>query len=478
MILLDADLIEGFQKGYLLDRFDDESGTPEFHREMWRMACQDHPKVAWAAPRGHAKSTSMTLTYGLALILFKVKDFILIVSDTEGQAVKFLAEMKVELQENEDLMRDFRIKGFNKDSETEIELEFQDGHKVCVIAKGSEQKVRGLKWRGKRPNAILGDDLENDEIVLNPERRTKFKNWVFNALLPCGSKHCITRIVGTVLHFDSFLENILGDPLWLTKRYSAHKTFDDFSEVLWPERYDEQHFRNLRQQSINQGKEDGYSQEYLNFPLSSTRSFFKREWFKDYLESDYDSKKTYYAGVDFAISKNQKADRTVILVAGVNRAGVVTVEDVRKGRWDAKEIIDELFDVADSYEIQTFVVESGAIQKSIGPFLNDEMVKRNIFLDLMPIVPSKDKEARAKAIQYRTKAGGVRFNKQADWWPELEQELLRFPKGGHDDQVDALAYIGLIVDKLIAPETEEEEEEAEWAELERTERVTNKWTGY
>ena len=56
--------------------------------------------------------------------------------------------------------------------------------------------------------------------------------------------------------------------------------------------------------------------------------------------------------------------------------------------------------------------------------------------------------------------------------------MLRFPKGGHDDQVDALAYIGLILDKLITPQSEEEEDEEEWAELERTERVVNKWTGY
>ena len=109
MIQLDKDLIEGFQKVYLLGRFDDESGTPDFHREMWQMACSEHKKVAWAAPRGHAKSTSMTLTYGLALLMFRVRDFVLLVSDTEGQAIKFLAELKVELQENEDLVRDFKI---------------------------------------------------------------------------------------------------------------------------------------------------------------------------------------------------------------------------------------------------------------------------------------------------------------------------------------------------------------------------------
>ena len=475
---LDPELIEGFQKAYLFHRFDDACGTPQFHRDVWKMACSEDKKVAVAAPRGHAKTTGVSLTYSLALLMFKIRDFMLLVSDTEGQAIKFLAELKVELQENEELIRDFRIKGFNKDTENEIEVEFADGHKFFIIAKGSEQKVRGLKWRGKRPNVIIGDDLENDEIVLNKDRRDKFKNWIFNALLPCGSKNCITRIVGTVLHFDSFLENVLNDPLWTTRRYAAHASFDDFSKILWPERYDEQHFRELRQQAINQGREDGYSQEQLNAPLSSLRNFFKREWFKDYEPSDYDARKTYYAAVDFAISTKQRADRTVIAVVGVNTHGIATVEHISKGRWDSKEITDAIFDMADTYEIEQFIVESGAIYHSITPFINDEMLKRNKYLNLVPIVPAKDKETRAKAIQYRIKAGTVKFDKSADWWPDLEQEMLRFPKGAHDDQVDALAYIGLMLDKFSPAETDEELEEDEWQELQRTERSGSKITGY
>lgn len=475
---LDSDLIEGFQKVYLLHRFDDACPTPKFHREVWDLACSDAPKVAVAAPRGHAKSTGITLTFALALVLFKVRDFMLIVSDTEGQAIKFLAEFKVELQENEELMKDFRIKCFNKDTETEIEVEMMDGHKFCVIAKGSEQKVRGLKWRSKRPNAIIGDDLENDEIVLNKDRREKFSNWIFNALLPCGSKNCITRIVGTILHTDSFLERVLNDSEWLSRRYSAHFSFDDFSEILWPERYDEVHFRKLRQQSINQGKEDGYSQEQLNKPLSSHRSFFKKEWFKDYEESDYDARKVYYAACDFAISTKQRSDRTVIVVVGLNSHNIATVEQVYKGRWDAKEISEALFEAAETYNIEQFVVESGAIYHSIKPFLNDQMITRNLFLNLTPIVPAKDKETRAKAIQYRIKAGAVKFDKSADWWPDLEQEMLLFPRGAHDDQVDAMAYICLMLDKFSPADTEEEAEAEEWAELERSERNANKITGY
>ncbi len=485
MLKLDAQLVEGFQTLYLHERFDAPAPLPPFHRKIWELACSDAKQVVIAAPRGHAKSTGVTHTLSLVLLLFRFREFGVIVADTEGQASQFLRDIKVELQENEAIIRDFRIvPKFDKDTDTEIVVSMQDGHKFCLMAKGSEQKVRGLKWRNKRPDFILGDDLENDEIVLNSERRAKFKSWVFSALLPCGSPQCITRVVGTVLHQDSFLENVLTDPEnWASLRFGAHKDFDDFSNILWPERYSEAVLRKIRQNFISQGLEDKYSQEYLNQPLSPKRRFFNSADFKEYDKSDYAARKTYYCGVDFAISKSQRADYTVFVVVGITPNGIITVEDIKKGRWDSKEIIDQWFDLDAEFRdsdrpIELYVCEQGAIQKSLGPFLKDEMSTRDHYLNLKLIVPSKDKESRAKPIAGRVKAGKVRFDKEADWWPSFEDELSAFPRGKHDDQVDAFAYIGLILDKLLAPPSDDELEEDEWQELQRTERRGDPITGY
>ena len=176
----------------------------------------------------------------------------------------------------------------------------------------------------------------------------------------------------------------------------------------------------------------------------------------DYKPSDYDADKTYYCSVDLAISQKESADRTVFMVAGVNTHGMVFIEHVVKGRFDPLEIIDVFFQIQDMYEPEMFFVESGAIQKSIGPFLNEEQVKRNKFLSLKLVTPAKDKQTRARSIAGRMKAGGVKFDKQADWFPELEQELLQFPRGKHDDQVDCFSYLGKMLDKLIEAPTKEE----------------------
>lgn len=113
----------------------------------------------------HAKTTGGTVAYGLATLLFRERKFMVLVSDTEAQAVMFLGLMKNQLQNNEAIKEFFNLardeKGevkFLKDTESDIIVQFEDGHLFRVMAKGAEQKLRGLNWNGTRPDIILGDD--------------------------------------------------------------------------------------------------------------------------------------------------------------------------------------------------------------------------------------------------------------------------------------------------------------------------------
>ena len=60
------------------------------------------------------------------------------------------------------------------------------------------------------------------------------------------------------------------------------------------------------------------------------------------------------------------------------------------------------------------------------------------------------------------RAIGVIFDKEGDWYASFEDECLTFPRGKRDDQVDAFAYLGLMLDKLVEAPTKEEIEDAEW----------------
>jgi hypothetical protein len=90
------------------------------------------------------------------------------------------------------------------------------------------------------------------------------------------------------------------------------------------------------------------------------------------------------------------------------------------------------------------------------------MLKRGEFVNIVLLKPSGDKLTRARSIQARMRSGACKFDKDAEWYQNFEDELLRFPRDKHDDQVDAWAYLGLMLDRMWEAPTEEELEEEEY----------------
>ena len=339
-----------------------------------------------------------------------------------------------------------------------------------------------MLWDGARPDLIVCDDLENDEIVMNKERREKFKRWVYGALLPCRSQKGVVRIVGTILHMDSFLENLMPSETdkqtvheelktyttrkasqWKTVKYKAHNA--DFSQILWPERRSADEFRAIRQDYIDRGLSDVYSQEYLNIPIDESNTLFRRSDFITRREEDKKKKLHYYVTGDFAISESDRADFTVMIVGGMDEDGILHIVNVIRDRMDGLEIVNTLLTLQKIYDPFAFGIEDMQVSKAIGPFLNRAMIESNVFLNIIPLKPHKtDKITRARSIQARMRAGAVKFDKSADWYQTLEDEMMRFPRDRHDDQVDSMSYLGLLLDKIIEAPTKEEIEDEEYYE--------------
>lgn len=479
--------IYAFSQGVLAARYDNAQPTPAFHMDLWGLCCSPHPQVAIAAPRGHAKSTSITHAYTLCNLLFQEKKYAVIVSNTEKQAVNFLKNITTELTENDEIKKLFSPRMI-KETDAEIIVEIgKQGHKFRLEAKGSNQKIRGMLWNGTRPDIIVCDDFENDDIVMNQERREKFKEWFIEALMPCMSDTGIIRIVGTILHMDSLLENFMPkenkqkgvklittpladftneeDPVWKSIRFRAHDP--DYTNLLWPEKFTQKRLEQIKQTYVTLGKPSSYSQEYLNYPIDEGSAFFRRT---DFIPMDAldiaklsDGGMKYYVGGDFAISKKNYSDYTCFAVVGIDDKGLFHTVDIRKGRWDTYQIVEEILLLQDRYSPQLFLFEKGAIWNAIEPVLLKEMYRpqeiRNVVYDT--IATSQDKEVRARPFQHRTRAGAMKFNKEADWYQDLELELVSFPRGAHDDQVDALSHICTkIMDLNRAPTNQEEAEES------------------
>lgn len=255
--------------------------------------------AAYAYPRGHGKTTTITLGFLLWVIAewhnmphFQGEPpFILIVSDTRDNARDRAMDLRDEIEANELLREDYGDLVPNnkaKRGKTKwTEADWTTATGVRVKAVGSGSKVRGLLRRGRRPTLIVIDDLENDEAVATNDRRRKLERWLQKALIPTGIQgRLLTIAVGTILHADSLLSRLLDEtgehyPGWLKRRYAAQYNDAGLPDVdgsiaLWPEG---RPIRMLRLMRAEIGSV-AYTQEFLNQPVDDETALFLRAWLR------------------------------------------------------------------------------------------------------------------------------------------------------------------------------------------------------
>lgn len=466
-VKLTAKLIEAFAGTFLSARYDDAKPTPAFHREGWALYCSDVRQAGLVAPRGHAKSTAFTYDYILAECLFRTARYVILIGSTEDKAAEQLSNLSEEIEINADLRREFGVTGFETQQKTEIIVKFDDGARFRILARGAEQKIRGAMWNGMRPDLIVCDDMEDDEQVMNKDRRRKFQQWFFRAAKQALSRRGRIRVHGTILHEDSLLARLLKNKMWHFLFFKAHESYSDFSNLLWPEQWSAEALRDVQIEFEENGDSAGYSQEFLNTPLDNNEAYLKKENFLPMLPEDYDTEKIYIAAADWAISKKDSANRTSFTCGGKDVNNIVHVVGQAVGRWDSLEIVEEFFAFHNRWNPVAWYVENGQIWLSIKPLILREMQKRDTWINIIERSPIGDKAARGRSLQRRHKNGGMRFDKQASWYPGYEAELLTFTgvtDAVLDDQFDSTALMSLGFDDFHEVEEEDFISEEEWME--------------
>lgn len=480
-VKLSGKIIEAFAGTFLSPRYDSPMPTPEFHREVWEMYASDDPACYAVAPRDHAKSTGFTFDFILAEVCFRISDYVILIGSTEDKAAEQLSNISEELHENQDLREEFGIVGFETEAKTEIIAICDDGYRFRILARGSEQKIRGAMWKGKRPNLIVCDDMEDDEQVENAERRRKFRRWFFRAAKQSLSKSGRIRVHGTILHEDSLLMRLHKNKMWRGLFYKAHESYDDFTNILWPQRWTAKQLRDKQREFEEDGDATGYAQEFLNDPTDRSDSYLKDNQFRPMSDSDKMAEKLYYAGADFAVSKMDHANRTSFTIGGRHIGGITSIVDQFVDRVDPLDWIKEMFYLQLRWSIQVWFVEGGQIWNSLSSLIYQEMMgetrsppmvdefgTRDIYLNIEVLNPQKDKGVRGRSYQKRMKAGTVRFDTEAEWFQSYKQENLKFTgvaQAKLDDQFDSTATLFIGIDKLPVVTEDDLEDAKRDAEL-------------
>lgn len=437
--------------------------SPAFHDEILQLINSD-TNVGIAAPRGHAKSTIVDLVYLSWLILNERKHYIILVSDTYSQSVGFVGTLRDELDNNETVLWLYgNIRG-----EKWQEDKFETNRGVMVQARAYGMKIRGLKYRQYRPELLLFDDLENDESVKSNDQREKLKKWFTLAALPAMAKNGRAVVIGTILHGDSLLMNIISQngefAGWKTKLYKA-LNYDANGEnptALWPDMYSVKELTAMRSDPNDPNYKGSFvfAQEYQNEPIDEMDAIILRKWI-DII--DMPQQKTIlkrgFTG-DPAISKTDTADffakargftyYEVEPITNIKELHLI-ITQLGNDKFSFQEGIDDIVSWFNQEQTDIVGLELVAFQQAYAASLP---------IPVTSLVPDKDKRRRTLAISRFFEGNRIHFLKGITNLDLAIDQLVHFPSVKHDDMVDAITYlIDMLMFNTSLPVRDEKEKE-------------------
>lgn len=337
------------------------------------------------------------------------------------------------------------------------------GHRGGMRAVG----VRGATTGRRASVAIIDDPFKDWKEAASSTVREDVKNWYRSVLrtrlFPGGA----IVLVQTRWHEDDlagWLQQMQGEggEQWIVLSLPALAEENDLigrspGAALWPEWFSREELLSI------QGSQGGPESYFWNAlyqqrpkPMEGLR--FKRSWFRyfwteniegiDYhvLQQPDGSTRKFEARdcwrfqtVDPAATEKETSDYFVSGTWDVTPNSDLLLVDIFRERAETTKHKAVMRAQYDRYQPGFQAVE----RASYGLNIIQECI-----LDGLPIqelTADRDKLSRSLAIQARYEVGAVYHRKGSPWLADYEDELIDFPNGAHDDQVDVASYAGIQV---------------------------------
>lgn len=417
----------------------------EFHQEIADLLA-NHQRVAVAAPRGHNKSTLVSLGYVLFRAATGRSKFILIVSDTASQAQDHVGNVQKELLENERLLADYphlrlpELAEYKRKKVRRKSGDFITIGGVRFVAKGAGNGLRGLREGSQRPDLIVVDDLENDKNVLTARQRQKLKDWYTKSLSNLfGASGGQLLIIGTILHRESLLNWMLseaGPSVYQKRLYRALFTDDDGVErALWPAAWSVPRLY----EKLDEIKSRAFATEFLNQPSADDSVLFKADWIDEHrVKVAPEDILRLVLAIDPSTSSDGQRDACGMIIAGKLLDGkYLVLHDLTLNASPAKWARAALTAVAD-YGIDEIVAEANQGGAMIESVLKAALAPGERLPKLTLVHATRGKAIRAEPIAVEYEKGSV---SHVGTLRQLEEEMTNWRPGDPSpNRLDALVW--------------------------------------
>tara|TARA_R110000823_G_scaffold281739_4_gene399975 strand:- start:1165 stop:2760 length:1596 start_codon:yes stop_codon:yes gene_type:complete len=424
----------------------------------------DKKRICIILPRGHAKSTlaKAALMHKLYFNPEGKKEFIAWVAEEQSQAIDHIKYIQNHIEINPAL--NYYFGDIQGSKWTEKEFTTTKGDRI--IAKGTSQRLRGRSQLGLRYTNIILDDFESELNTKTPDRRKEIKEWVMSTVEPALENSAANEgsiwLIGTIVHFDSFLQGIYDGHQDATKENRNyawevvyHKAMDN-GIALWPNYFPIKKLEEIRRRFQDVGLTHKFAQEYLNEARDLQNAKFKVDRLVTY-DGEFVSKNNFayiidkkdaipinvYIGVDLAYEANANSDFQCIMVIGVDSDKNVYIIDYFRERIPLYDMPAEILSYAKEYmPVKRANVELVGAQGIIKDAVNqlsgtDRKMMPGLAKGVRPPSGIRKEDRLESLVAPVVNRGKMHIKRKHQ---ALVDEMFQFPKGKNDDLLDGIWY--------------------------------------
>jgi predicted phage terminase large subunit-like protein len=328
--------------------------------------------------------------------------------------------------------------GLADDSTSAKRFNTQKGGAYFAVGVGGAITGRGAHL------LIIDDPVKNREEAESETFRRRAWDWytstAYTRLMPDGA----IVVIMTRWHEDDLVGRILREHNHEGWEVLELPAIDERGVALWPEQYSITVLENIRRTIGNRD----WSALYQQKPTPDEGDYFKREWVHWY--DTLPTHLAFYGASDYAVTSNG-GDYTCHLVGGVDPDGNIYIppDGFWRGQSDSLVWVNALIELIKHFKPVAWAEETGQIRSALDPLITRRQREEQAWCYREAFPTRGDKAVRAQSIRGRMAQHMVYLPKGAPWVDDFIGELLNFPAGKNDDQVDAFGLLGQLLDKMF-----------------------------